>query len=191
MDECQKNGTDELPLIFYSTSKITFPGAGVAFMACKGKNLSDFKKMYSVQTVGFDKINQLRHLKFLKDKDTLYNHMKKHREILKPKFDMIINRLKSEFKDNPILLWNEPEGGYFISVETPTGCAKRVVELCRGAGVILTAAGATFPYGKDPNDSNIRLAPTYPAKEELGEAINLFCLCVKLAFVEKQIESFK
>ncbi len=190
MNECCKYDAEELPLIFYSTSKITFPGAGVAFMACRGKNLSDFKKMYSVQTVGFDKINQLRHLRFLKDKSTLYNHMKKHREILKPKFDMIINRLKNEFENNPILFWNEPKGGYFISVDTVSGCAKRVVELCKNAGVILTEAGATFPFGKDPEDSNIRLAPTYPCANELEEAIDLFCLCVKLAFAEKQIRLF-
>lgn len=190
MDECHKNGTEELPLIFYSTSKITFPGAGIAFMACRGRNLSDFKKMYNIQTVGFDKINQLRHLEFLKDKNTLYNHMKKHREILKPKFDMIINRLKTEFGNNPILLWNEPKGGYFISVDTPSGCAKRVVQLCKEAGVILTTAGATFPYGNDPNDSNIRLAPTYPSQKELSEATDLFCLCVKLVFLEKRLKSF-
>lgn len=191
MDECRKYGTEELPLIFFSTSKITFPGAGIAFMACRGKNLTDFKKMYSIQTVGFDKINQLRHLKFLKDKTTLYSHMKKHREILKPKFNMINNHLKSEFKNNPILFWNEPKGGYFISVDTVSGCAKRVVQLCKEAGVILTGAGATFPYGKDPNDSNIRLAPTYPSEVELKEAIFLFCLCVKLAFLEKQIKPFE
>ena len=144
--------------------------------------------MYSIQTVGFDKINQLRHLNFLKDKANLYSHMKKHREILKPKFDMIINRLKSEFENNQILFWNEPKGGYFISVDTSEGCAKRVVELCKEAGVILTKAGATFPYGKDPKDSNIRLAPSYPSEKELEAAMELFCLCVKLAFLERKFE---
>ncbi len=191
MDECRKCGSEELPIIFYSTSKITFPGAGISFMACTGKNLEDFEKMYSVKTVGFDKINQLRHLNFLRDKTTLYSHMKKHRKILKPKFDMIINRLKNEFGNNPILLWTEPKGGYFVSVDTAAGCAKRVVELCKAAGVILTVAGATFPYGKDPKDSNIRLAPTYPSEKELSGAMDLFCLCIKLAFLEKQIKSFK
>lgn len=187
MEECRKNGTENMPIIFHSTSKITFPGAGVAFMACAGENLSAFKKMYSIKTVGFDKLNQLRHLRFLKDKATILNHMKKHRDILKPKFDMILDMLKSEFADNPIITWERPNGGYFISVQTYPNCAKRIVKLCEEAGVILTKAGATYPYGNDPKDSNIRLAPTYPTMEELKLAMELFCLCVKIAFIEAKI----
>ncbi len=186
-DECKKHGSQEMPLIFYSTSKITFPGAGVAFMACEGENLKNFKKMYSIKTVGFDKINQFRHVKFLKDKSTLLKHMKKHREILKPKFDLVLERLNAEFKQNPILSWNVPSGGYFISVNTAKNCAKRTVKLCKEGGVVLTEAGAAFPYGNDESDSHIRLAPTYPEKEELEKAVELFCICVKLAFLENKI----
>lgn len=189
MDECKKAGTENLPIIFFSTSKITFPGAGVAFMACAGDNLAALKKMYSTKTVGFDKLNQLRHLRFLKDKPTILNHMKKHREILKPKFDLIIGKLESEFSGNPIIDWENPNGGYFVSVETYPDCAKRVVGLCKNAGVILTSAGATYPYKNDPNDSNIRLAPTYPRKDELNLAMELFCICVKIAFIEKRINN--
>lgn len=185
LQECKKNGNEELPLVFYSTSKITFPGAGVAFLACNGENLTNLKKMYTVKTVGFDKINQLRHLKFLKDKSNLYDHMQKHRKILKPKFDMITDLLKGEFENNPILKWNVPKGGYFVSVDTYPNCAKEVVRLCKEAGVKLTCAGATFPYGTDPLDSNIRIAPTYPNIDDLKAAMELFCLCVKLAFLKK------
>ncbi|MBR0423741.1 MAG: aminotransferase [Clostridia bacterium] len=189
IDECKKYGNEELPIVFYSTSKITFPGAGVAFMACLGQNLKDFKKMYSIKTVGFDKLNQLRHIKFLKNKATLLNYMKKHREILNIKFKIVIDCLNKEFKDNPILRWNNPKGGYFVSVDTDLKCAKRVVELCKELGVVLTGAGATYPYKKDRNDTNIRLAPTFLSENELKTAIKLFCLCVKLAFIEKRIKN--
>ena len=188
MSECEKNESENMPLIFFSTSKITFPGAGVAFMACGGENLKLFKKMYSVKTVGFDKLNQIRHLRFLKDKSGVLEHMKKHRQILKPKFDMIIDLFSKEFKDNPIITWINPKGGYFISVEVCRHCAKRVVELCKNAGVILTKAGATFPYGEDPDDSNIRIAPSCLDCAELKVAMELFCLCVKLAFVEMKLD---
>lgn len=188
VEECVKLNKQEMPILFYSTSKITFPGSGIAFMACMGRNLENFKKMYSVKTVGFDKINQLRHIKFLKDSTTFFSHMKKHKEILKPKFDVILKCLNSEFQKNPILTWNVPKGGYFISVDTVPGCAKRTVELCKEAGVNLTDAGASFPYGKDPQDSNIRLAPTFPSLNELECAIQLFCVCVKLAFLEKNLD---
>ena len=191
MEECKKSGTENLPIIFFSTSKITFPGAGVAFMACAGENLTALKKMYSTKTVGFDKLNQLRHLRFLKDKETILNHMKKHREILKPKFDLIIRTLENEFSGNPIIKWQNPNGGYFVSVEAYPHCAKKVVELCKNAGVILTGAGATYPYKNDPNDSNIRLAPTYPSKDELKLAMQLFCICVKIAVIEKRLNNNK
>ncbi len=191
MEECKKSGTENLPIIFFSTSKITFPGAGVAFMACAGENLTALKKMYATKTVGFDKLNQLRHLRFLKDKETILNHMKKHQAILKPKFDLIINTLESEFSGNPIIKWENPNGGYFVSVETYPHCAKKVVELCKDAGVVLTSAGATYPYKNDPNDSNIRLAPTYPSKDELKLAMQLFCICVKIAVIEKRLNNNK
>lgn len=184
INECKKNGNEKLPLVFFSTSKITFPGAGIAFMACLGENLSAFKKMYSIKTVGFDKLNQLRHLRFLKDKKSLLNHMKNHRNILNQKFELVIKFLDKEFSDNPILSWEKPQGGYFVSVDTYPGCAKKVVELCKKCGVILTNAGATFPYGKDPKDSNIRLAPTFPSIKELKTAMEVFCLCTKIVFIE-------
>lgn len=187
ISECNNQGTLERPIVFYSTSKITFPGSGIAFMACAGNNLKDFKEMYSIKTVGFDKINQMRHIKFLKNKYELFSHMKKHREILNPKFDAVLNKLDEKFRENPILKWNVPLGGYFISVNTVKGCAKRTVELCREAGVVLTGAGAAFPYGVDEEDSHIRLAPTFPDSNELDMATDLFCICVKLAFLEKRI----
>lgn len=184
MDECIKNGTEKLLLVFFSTSKITFPGAGIAFMACMGENLVAFKKMYSIKTVGFDKLNQLRHLRFLKNKESLLIHMKNHRNILAPKFNLVIEFLNKEFLNNPIISWKRPNGGYFVSVDTYPGCADRVVELCKNCGVILTSAGATFPYRKDPKDSNIRLAPTFPGINELKIAMEVFCLSVKIAFIE-------
>lgn len=187
VSQCEKNGNSELPIVFFSTSKITFAGAGVAFLACGKENLKQLKKNYSFKTVGFDKINQLRHLYFLKNKYVLHTHMSKHRKIIKPKFDAILSTLKKEFESNPILTWEQPKGGYFISVNTTPGCAKRVVELCKEAGITLTSAGATFPYGKDPADSNIRLAPTFPSIQELESAIKVFCLVVKIVYIEKKL----
>lgn len=187
--ECERSNNLELPIIFYSTSKITFPGDGIAFMACFGENLRNFKEMYSVKTVGFDKLNQLRHFRFLKDKDNLSNHMKKHRDILKPKFDMVINSFEKHFSKNPIIKWNSPIGGYFVSVDTMPNCAKLTVELCRNLGVKLTDAGATFPYKFDECDTNIRIAPTYPCTEDLRTAIDVFCLCSKIAFLKNKFKN--
>lgn len=189
MDECKKNGTEDLPLIFCSTSKITFAGGGIAFLGASKNNIDSIKKMYSFKTIGFDKINQLRHARYFKDYNGLINHMKKHREILKPKFDIVISFLKSEFKDNNIISFTEPNGGYFISVNVINGCAKRVVELCKNVGLTLTNAGATYPHGFDKNDSNIRIAPSYPKLDELKKAMSVFCICVKLATVEKLLEN--
>lgn len=189
MDECKKNGAQDMPLIFCSTSKITFPGAGVAFLGASKKNLSAIKKFYSIKTIGFDKINQLRHVRYFKDYRGLLSHMKKHRDILKPKFDLVINTLKSEFTGNEVISFTKATGGYFISVDVTPGCAKRVVELCKNIGLILTDAGATFPYGIDKKDSNIRLAPSYPTLDELNVAIYAFCVAVKLATLEKLLES--
>ncbi len=188
MDECEKAGNPELPILFFSTSKITFAGSGIAFMACANGNLKQLKENYSFKTVGFDKINQMRHVKFLKNSENLSNHMKKQSEILKPKFKAVIDILEEEFKNHKeILQWENPKGGYFISVNTSKGCAKEVVSLCKEAGVILTNAGATFPYGVDPLDRNIRIAPTYPSLNELKSAMRLFCLVVKMVYMKKNM----
>lgn len=191
MDECIKSGNEDLPIIFSSTSKITFPGSGVSALAASERNLSTLKKRYSVQTIGPDKINQLRHIRFFKDLNGIKNHMKKHKEILRPKFDAVLDKLNKEFSDNNIIKWTNPNGGYFISADVLEGCAKEVVRLCKDAGVILTNAGATFPYSIDPKDSNIRIAPTYPPVSELRLAMDLFCVCVKLAAVRKLLSGLE
>lgn len=185
MNESIKNGTEDNIIVFCSTSKITFPGSGVAAMASSPNNLEVFKKRYSIQTIGYDKINQLRHMHFFKDFNGMLAHMKKHKEILKPKFDMVLNKLRMNFNDNKLVKWTNPKGGYFISVDVMEGCAKRVVELCKNAGLILTPAGATYPKGKDLKDCNIRIAPTYPPVNELEQAMNLFCIAVKIASIER------
>ncbi len=185
MDECKKYGNEDLPIMFTSTSKITFPGAGVACMAASEKNMEFFKKKYTVQTIGYDKINMLRHVKFFGDYDGLMAHMQKHRALLEPRFEAVVNKLENKLGGFGIAEWIKPNGGYFVSVDVLEGCAKRVVQLCKEAGVVLTGAGATFPYGNDPKDSNIRLAPTLPPVEELELAMDLFCICTKLAALEK------
>lgn len=185
VDECKKYGSEDLPILFASTSKITFPGSGVAAMACSKNNMAIFKRRYQFQTIGYDKLNMLRHVIFFKDADGVRAHMKKHKEVLAPRFEVVVSKLNSQLGGLGVASWLEPNGGYFVSVDVPDGCAKRVVELCREAGVVLTGAGATYPYGKDPHDSNIRIAPTYPPVSELEIAMDLFCLSVKLAAVEK------
>ena len=185
MSECKKVGNEDIAIFFCSTSKITFPGSGVAALAASKANMDEIKKRYSIQTIGFDKLNQLRHDRFFENMGALKKHMAKHRAIIEPKFQVVLDALNKEFSDNNIVSWNTPKGGYFISVNLMDGCAKRVVELCKNAGVILTSAGATYPYKVDPKDSNIRLAPTYPSLDELELAIKLFCLCVKIASLEK------
>ncbi|HEX2986329.1 MAG TPA: aminotransferase class I/II-fold pyridoxal phosphate-dependent enzyme [Caproiciproducens sp.] len=183
--ECRKSGSIDLPIFFASTSKITFPGAGVAAMGASENNLAVFREHYSFQTIGPDKLNQLRHIYFLKDLNGVKKQMCRHRIILEPKFKTVIDKLESELKGKGIASWTNPNGGYFISVDVMEGCAKRVVSLCKQAGVILTGAGATYPYGKDPHDCNIRVAPTYPPVGELEQAMDLFCICVQLAAAEK------
>lgn len=183
--ECKKKGTEDLPIFFVSTSKISFPGAGVAALGASDSNLSVLKRHFSYQTIGPDKLNQLRHLHFFKDYDGILEQMKKHRKLLAPKFKAVADKLESELGGKGVAQWTNPNGGYFISVDVLNGCAKRVVSLCKEAGVTLTNAGATFPYGKDPNDSNIRVAPTYPPVDELEAAMDLFCICVQLAAAEK------
>lgn len=184
-EECRKLKSIDLPIFFASTSKITFPGAGVAAMGASESNLAVFREHYSFQTIGPDKLNQLRHIYFLKDMDGITAQMLRHREILEPKFKTVREKLEKELGGKEIATWTNPNGGYFVSVDVMNGCAKRVVSLCKQAGVILTGAGASFPYGKDPNDSNIRVAPTYPPVEELELAMDLFCICVQLAAAEK------
>lgn len=185
MDECKKCNTQNRVFIFGSTSKVSFPGAGVAMMGASKENLAYLKKLITIQTIGSDKINQLRHVKFFKDIDGINAHMKKHKAILQPKFKAVLDTLEREIEPLGIASWHKPNGGYFISFNTMEGCAKRVGELCAQAGVKLTPVGATFPYRKDPNDRNIRIAPTFPPVEELQTAINLFCICVKIASIEK------
>lgn len=184
-DECKKAGSLESVFFFSSTSKITFPGAGVAAMAAGDENVKILRERYSFQTIGPDKLNQLRHLKFLKNLGGVMAQMARHREILAPKFQIVVNGFEENLAGKKVAEWSRPNGGYFISVDVLQGCAKRVVALCAQAGVKLTGAGATFPYGKDPNDSNIRIAPTFPPESELKQAVELFCICVQLAAAEK------
>lgn len=185
MDECKKTGKQNLVFIFGSTSKVTFPGAGVAMMGASEENIDQIKKVITMQTIGFDKVNQLRHVRFFKDFDGITQHMKKHQELLAPKFSAVLDKLEQDIAPLGIAEWKKPNGGYFISLDTLDGCAKRIVALCKDAGVVLTGAGATFPYGIDPRDRNIRIAPTYPPVSELKLAMELFCTCIKLASVEK------
>ncbi len=184
LEECKKVGNDDLPYIFSSTSKVTYPGAGVALVIASKNNIDRMRSEISTQTIGPDKINQLRHIKYFKNTDNIFSHMKKHAQLIRPKFEVVLNTLEKNFSENKIVNWTSPRGGYFISVNVPDNCAKRTVELCKEAGVVLTDAGATFPYGKDPRDRNIRIAPTYPTVDELQGAIDVFCVCVKLATLE-------
>ena len=176
---------EDMVLEFCSTSKITFPGAGVAAMAASENNLALLKKRYQFQTIGYDKLNMLRHVLYFKDLDGVLAHMQKHRAVLEPRFKMVTDTLEQELAGLGIAHWTNPNGGYFVSIDVMDGCAKRVVSLCKEAGVVLTGAGATYPYGKDPKDSNIRLAPTYPPVEELEKAMAIFCICVKMAAIEQ------
>ncbi|MDE5991501.1 MAG: aminotransferase class I/II-fold pyridoxal phosphate-dependent enzyme, partial [Oscillospiraceae bacterium] len=185
LDECKKTGKEDMVLIFASTSKISFSGAGVAIMAGSENNVKQITKLMGIQCISYDKINQLRHVKYFKNVDGIMEHMAKHRGIIAPKFKLVLDMLDAEIAELGVLEWNKPNGGYFISVNTLEGCAKRVVQLCAEAGVVLTSAGATFPYGKDPFDRNIRIAPTYPPLDELEAAMKIFCVSVKLASAEK------
>ena len=184
-DECKKNGNEDMPIMFCSTSKITFPGAGVAAMAASENNMKAFLKRYNYQVISYDKLNMLRHVKFFGDYNGVLEHMQKHKEILKPKFDIVLDALEAELKPTGIGEWTNPNGGYFVSIDVLEGTAKRVVALCKEAGVVLTGAGATYPLGKDPEDKNIRIAPTFPPNDELVTAMDVFCICTKLAACEK------
>ncbi len=185
LDEAKKVGNEDIVYIFGSTSKITFPGAGVAVMGASKRNVDELKKLLGISIISYDKMNQLRHVKFFGSFENMCEHMKKHKDIIAPKFDMVCKTLEKEIAPLGIGSWTEPEGGYFVSFNAMKGCAKRIVKLCSEAGVTLTGAGATFPYGVDPDDRNIRLAPTYPPVKDLAKAMELFVICVKLASAEK------
>ncbi len=188
-DECVKAGNEDLPLLFCSTSKITFPGAGVAAMAASPNNMKVFKERYNFQVISYDKLNMLRHVKYFGNYQGVLDHMQKHKAVLAPKFEIVLDTLESELVPVGIGTWTKPNGGYFVSIDVLEGTAKRVVALCREAGLVLTGAGATYPNGFDPNDANIRIAPSFPPNDELQLAMDVFCICVKLAAVEKLLEA--
>ena len=183
--ECVKAGNPDLPIIFTSTSKITFPGAGVAAEAASPNNVALLKGRMKFQTIGPDKLNQLRHARMFRSADDVKEHMKKHATILRPKFDSVLSELETQLSDKGIAHWTKPKGGYFVSLYVPEGCASRVEQLCANAGMILTPAGATYPYGKDPKDSNLRIAPSYPSVAEIEKASKVLCIAVKYAALEK------
>lgn len=188
--ECKKNNNENMVYEFCSTSKVSFAGGGISAIAASKDNLEAIKKTMSVQTIGHDKINQLRHAKYFKNINGVYRHMAKHAELLRPKFETVINKFKEELEGLDIATWTVPKGGYFISFESMEGCAKAIIEKCKEAGVTLTGAGATYPYKKDPKNSNIRIAPSFPTTEELNQAAELFVLCVKLVSVDKLLENY-
>ncbi len=185
---CKEFGSQDYFIEVTSTSKITFPGSGVSVLAASTNNIQAIKKRMCVQTISHDKINQLRHVCFLKDVDGIINHMKQHAKILEPKFDAVLDAFERNLAGKNVASWTNPNGGYFISLEVLEGCAKRTVELCKQAGVTLTEAGATFPYHADPMDTNIRIAPSYPNIDELSQAVEILCICVEKAAIEKLIE---
>ncbi len=182
--ECAHAGNPDRYFKFASTSKVTLPGAGISALAASAANIAEIKKLISAQMIGHDKLNQKRHVLFLKDEETLMAHMAKHAQLIKPKFDLVFSKLEEGLADCGCGAWTKPKGGYFISFDGPQGTAKRIVSLAKEAGVQLTGAGATYPYKNDPADSNIRIAPTLPPLEELDQALDVFVTCVKLASVE-------
>lgn len=183
---CREAGNPDMVYEFASTSKITFPGAGISVMASSVDNIERMKKLMGVQMISYDKINQLRHVRYLKDKEHTLALMKKHAAILGPKFKCVLSHLNEEISPLGIAQWQEPKGGYFVSVYTLPGLAKRTLALCKEAGVVMTGAGATFPYGRDPQDSNIRIAPSLPPVEELEQAMEIFCASLRLAALEQK-----
>lgn len=189
--ECKKAGNPDMVYKFASTSKITFPGSGLAAMATSLNNLEDITKTMTHQTIGHDKVNQLRHVRFFGDIHGMTEHMKKHAEIIRPKFEAVEEILDTELSGLGIAKWTIPNGGYFISFDALDGCAKKIVEKAKKAGVLMTDAGATWPYHNDPKDSNIRVAPTYPPLEDLKTAATLFALCVKLVSAKKILEEMQ
>lgn len=189
--ECKRAGNPDMVYKFASTSKISFPGSGIAAIAASQNNLVDIKKQLRIQTIGHDKVNQLRHVRFFGDIHGMVEHMKKHADILRPKFEAVLETLDRELEGLGIGTWTTPKGGYFIAFDSLDGCAKAIVAKCKKAGLVMTGAGATYPYGKDPHDSNIRIAPSYPPLNDLKQAMELFALCVKLVSVEKLLSEKK
>lgn len=189
LGECEKIGNADMVYEFVSTSKVTFPGSGISALASSKANLDSIKNTMTIQTIGPDKLNQLRHVLYFKDIEGMKAHMMKHAAIMRPKFEAIEEVLLRELDGLEIGSWTKPSGGYFISFEAMEGCAKEIVSRCKDAGVVLTGAGATYPYKNDPKDSNIRIAPTFPSEEELSIATDLFVLCVKLVSVEKLLQN--
>ena len=189
--ECKRAGNPDMVYKFASTSKISFPGSGIAAIAASQNNLVDIKKQLRIQTIGHDKVNQLRHVRFFGDIHGMVEHMRKHADILRPKFEAVLETLDRELEGLGIGTWTTPKGGYFISFDSLDGCAKAIVAKCKKAGLVMTGAGATYPYGKDPHDSNIRIAPSYPPLNDLKQAMELFALCVKLVSVEKLLSEKK
>ena len=185
LEECERAGNPNLAYKFSSTSKISFPGSGIAAIASSDENLAEIRKQMQVQTIGHDKVNQLRHARFFGDINGMVAHMKKHADILRPKFDAVLETLDRELGELEIGSWIAPRGGYFISFDSMEGCAKAIVAKAKEAGLVMTGAGATFPYGKDPKDSNIRIAPSYPTLEDLKVAAEIFVLSVKIVSVDK------
>lgn len=189
LEECKAQGNEDMVYEFASTSKVTFAGGGISAVTSSPKNIDFMKKSMTVQTIGYDKVNQLRHVKYFKNMDGMNAHMMKHAAMMRPKFEAVLQVLDKELNGLEIGSWTKPNGGYFISFEACEGCAKAIVAKCKEAGVVLTGAGATYPYGKDPKDSNIRIAPSFPTAEEMAAATDLFVLCVKLVTVQKLLEA--
>lgn len=184
-DEAKAVGNEDIVICFTSTSKISFPGAGVAALGASDANIEDIKKRLSIQTIGYDKLNMLRHTRFFRDVNGIREHMKLHAAILRPKFDIVLHTLEERLGDTGIANWHTPNGGYFVSVNLMDGCAKEVVRMLKEAGVVLTGAGATYPYQCDPHDSNLRLAPSFPPCEELQIAMELLCICAQIVAIKK------
>jgi len=189
ISQCEKAGNPDMVFEFASTSKVSFPGGGISAIAASAKNLEYIKKSMTIQTIGYDKINQLRHVRFFKDINGIKAHMMKHAASIRPKFEAVLTALEKELGGLEIATWIEPKGGYFISFDSMEGCAKAIVAKCKEAGVVMTGAGSSYPYKKDPKDSNIRIAPTFPTPDELAAATEIFILCVKLVSVEKLLEA--
>lgn len=188
LSECEKAGNPDLVYEFASTSKVSFAGAGISAMAASKANLEEARRSMTIQTIGYDKVNQLRHVRYFKNLDGLKQQMKRHADIIRPKFEAVLEILDRELGGLGVGSWLRPYGGYFISFDALEGCAKAIVAKCKEAGVVLTGAGATFPYKKDPKDSNIRIAPTFPTPEEMAAAAELFVLCVKLVSIDKILQ---
>ena len=186
-ETCKKYGNEDRVFYFASTSKIVFPGNGVAIMAASDNNIAQITPILASQTIGHDKINQLRHVKFFKNAEGVLSHMKRHADIIRPHFEAVVSAFRRELSG--VAEWTEPKGGYFIDLAVPDGCAKRVFNLAAETGVTLTKAGASYPYGNDPRDKHLRIAPTFPAFEDLVKAIDILCLCVRAAAIEKTLES--